>query len=93
MLDYVAVRREMESRRAEAITRAERWGRRVTAAVWLVAFLWFALGSGGVLLSYHIEPPSRAHLAFWVGVSLCFAGPYFTWIVAFTVGRDRGYWS
>ena len=91
MSDYAAIRRDMEIRRAEAIARAERFGRRVTAAVWLIAFLCFALGIGVILLSYHLKP--QAEIAFWAGVTLCFAGPYFTWIVALTLGRDRGFWT
>lgn len=93
MSDYAAIRRDMESRRADAIARAEQLGRRVTAAVWCVALLCFALGIGAILLSYHVALPSRANIAFWAGVTLCFAGPFFSWIVAFTYGRDRGFWT
>ena len=91
--DYATIRREMETRRAEAITRAERYGRRMTAAVWGVALVWYALGIGLILGSYHVALPSRANMAFWAGVTLCFAGPFFTWMIAFTLGRDRGLWS
>lgn len=91
--DYAAIRREMETRRAEAITQAERRGRHVTAGVWGIALAFFAVGILAILTSYHLRLPSRAEIAFWAGVTICFAGPFFTWLVAFTVGRDRGYWT
>lgn len=73
--------------------RAERVGRRVVALVLGVAVLWYALGILLILLSYHVGRLSLAQVALWGGISLCFAGPFFTWVVAYTLGRERGYWG
>ncbi|MFN8654658.1 MAG: hypothetical protein U0133_22345 [Gemmatimonadales bacterium] len=90
---YADIRRRMESDRAEAIMHAERAGRRAVALVIAVCVAWYALGILLILASYHIGRPSRAQVALWGGISLCFAGPFFTWVVAYTLGREHGYWG
>jgi hypothetical protein len=90
---YTRIRLEMESRRAAAIEEAERYGRRVRAGVWAVTLLWYVLGVGLILLSYHIPSMSWGNVALWGGLTVCSACPFFTWVVAYTIGRDQGLWS
>jgi hypothetical protein len=90
---YVEVRRRMEADRAEAIMRADRVACRVRGLVWGITLFWYALGILMILLSYHLSAPTWAHVALWSGLSACSAGPFFTWVVAYTLGRDHGYWS
>lgn len=90
---YRTIRREMESRRAEAIAKAEQFGRRMTTLVWAIALLWYAVGIGLILVSYHVPRLTMGNVAFWAGVSFCFGGPFFVWVVAYTIGRDHGMWG
>jgi len=91
--DYARLRVEMESRRAAAIERSEQYGRRVRAGIWALSLLWYAVGVALILLSYHVPGESLGNVARWAGVTACSAGPFFTWVVAYTIGREHGIWT
>jgi hypothetical protein len=90
---YAEVRRDMEARRASAIMRAERYGRRVRSVVWGVTLAWYLAGVGLILFSYHLPTGSWGRVALWGGLTSCSAGPFFTWVVALVVGREHGLWE
>jgi uncharacterized membrane protein len=91
--DYRELRIAAESRRAQAIERAEEYVRRVRAVVWLIALAAYGVGVALILWSYHIAGEEHSRVALWGGITVCVAAPYVTWIIAFVLGRERGWWE
>lgn len=92
LLRYASIRIEMETRRAEAIGLSERYAQRFRAVIWGVTLACYAIGVLLVLSSYHIDGPRWASVVFWGGLATWSGGPFFAWVVGYTLGRERGIW-